>query len=127
MNFLKLRLSVFLKSSLISASVDLHVSYILERRWKLVCQILRLLSERPARKATGYFFEKRATQKTREGKRTTIITTSNSNIKRRKEEYSSFPVTPLVSQVSLQNIYTKAKNRKLWSKIANQVVGSAYS
>ena len=27
----------------------------------------------------------------------------------------TFPVTPLVSQVILQNLYAKAKDRKLWS------------
>ena len=95
-------------------------------RWKLLGHILRLPLKCPARKAMRYFFEKRTTEKFKGGKRTKIITINN-DIKRKKEKYPSFQVTPLLSQVSLQNIYTKAKNRKLWTKIADQVVKSAYS
>ena len=39
-----------------------------------------------------------------------------------KESYD----TPLISPVSLQNIHTKAMNRKLWQKVVSQVVNSAY-
>ena len=55
-------------------------------------------------------------------RRTTIVTTLNENIKRTRENDNTFRVTPLISQISLQNIYTKAKNRKFWSKIVKQVV-----
>ena len=34
------------------------------------------------------------------------------DIKYTKEDDIAFPVTPLVSQVNLQNLYTTAKNRK---------------
>ena len=50
------------------------------------------------------------------------MTTLNEDIKRTRENDNTFRVTPLISQVSLQNIYTKAKNRKFWSKIVEQVV-----
>ena len=100
---------------------------ITERRWKLLGHILRLPPECPARKAMRYFFEKRTTEKYKGGKRTTIITTINNDIKRTKEIYPSFQITPLISLVSLQNIYTKAKNRTMWKKIVDQVVKSAYS
>ena len=40
------------------------------------------------------------------------MTTLNEDIKRTRENDNTFRVTPLISQVSLQNIYTKAKNRK---------------
>ena len=36
-------------------------------------------------------------------------------------------VRPFVSDVSLQNPYTKAKNRKLWSKNVQQVAKLSYS
>ena len=45
-------------------------------------------------------------------RRTTIVTTLKEDIKRTRENDNTFRVTPLISQVSLQNIYTKAKNRK---------------
>ena len=66
-------------------------------------------------------------KKFRGRKRTTIVTTINKDIKQAKEKYTNFPVTSLISQVSLQNIGTKAKNRNLWKEIVNKVVDSAYS
>ena len=81
----------------------------------------------PARKAMRYYFEERTYKIFRGRRRTTIVSTLNEDIKRIKGDDITFPVTPLVSQVSLQNLYTKAKNRKLRSKIVQQVVKSAYS
>ena len=73
-----------------------------------------------------YYFEKR-TIKIFRGRRTiTIVTTLNEDIKRTKGDDITFLVTNLITQVSLQNLYTKVKNRKLWSKIVQQVVKSAY-
>ena len=100
---------------------------ITERRWKLLGHIMRLPSDCPARKAMRYFFEKRSNKLFKGRKRTTIYTTLNEDIRRTKLAYQDFPVTPLVSQVSLQNMYTKAKNRKLWKKIVGMVVKSAHS
>ena len=71
-------------------------------------------------------FEERTNKIFRRRRRTTIVSTLNANIKRTKGDDITFPVTPLVSQVSLQNLNMKAKNRKLWSKIVQQVVKSAY-
>ena len=94
---------------------------ITERRWKLLGHILRLPANCPAKKAIRYYFEER-TNKIFQGRRkTTLVSTLNKDIKRTKGDDITFPVTPLVSQVSLQNLYTKAKNRKLWSKIVQQV------
>ena len=100
---------------------------ITERRWKLLGDILRLPNDCPARKAMRYYFEERTNKVFRGRRRTTIVTTLNEDIKRTRENDNTFPVTPLISQVSLQNIYMKAKNRKLCSKIVKQVVNSAYS
>ena len=100
---------------------------ITERRWKLLVQILRLPADCPARKAMRHYFEERTNKIFRGRRRTTIVSTLNKDIKRTKGDDITFPVTPLVSQVSLQNLYTKAKNRKLRSKIVQQVVKSAYS
>ena len=100
---------------------------ITERRWKLLGHIMRLPATCPARKAMRYYFEVRTNKKYRGRRRTTIVTTINRDIKRTREKYTKFPVTPLISHVSLQNIHTKAKNRTLWSKIVDQVVNSAYS
>ena len=83
--------------------------------------------EAAARKAMRYYFEDRTNQTFRGRRRTTIVSTLNEDIKRTKGDDITFPVTPLVSQVSLQNLYTKAKNRKLWSKIVQQAVKSPYS
>ena len=78
--------------------------------------------EAAARKAMRYYFEDRTNQTFRGRRRTTIVSTLNEDIKRTKGDDITFPVTPLVSQVSLQNLYTKAKNRKLWSKTVQQAV-----
>ena len=98
-----------------------------ERRWKLLGHIMRLPAECPARRAMRYFFEERSNRKFPGRKRTTIVTTLNKDIQLAKSKHSSFPVTPLISQVSLQNLHTKAKNRKPWSNIVKQVVDAAYS
>ena len=84
---------------------------------------MRLPADCPARKAMRYYFEERTNKIFRGRRRTTIVSTLNEDIKRTKEDDITFPVTPLI----LQNLYTKAKNRKLWSKIVQQVVKSAYS
>ena len=100
---------------------------IIERRWKLLGHILRLPADCAARKAVRYYFEERTNKIFRGRRRTTIVCTLNEDNKQTKRDDITFPVTPLVSQVSLQNLYTKTKNRKLWSKIVLQVVKSAYS
>ena len=100
---------------------------ITERRWKLLGHILRLPNDCLARKAMRYYIEERTNKVFRERRRTSIVTTLNEDMKRTRENDTSFPVTPLISQVSLQNLKTKAKDRKLWSKIVKQVVNSAYS
>ena len=86
---------------------------ITERRWKLLGHILRLPTNCPARKAMRYYFEGRTNKNFRRKRRTATVSTLNEDIKRTKGDDITFPVTPLVSQVSLQNLYTKAKNRKL--------------
>ena len=98
-----------------------------EKRWKLLGHILRLPADCPARKAMRYYFEERANKIFRGRRRTNIVCTLNEDIKRTKEDDINFSVTPLVSQVSIQNLYRKARNRKLWSKIVQQVVKLAYS
>ena len=100
---------------------------ITERRWKLLGHIMRLPANCPARKAMRYFFEKRTNQKFLGRKRTTIHNTINRDIKRTRSRHTSFAITPLISHVSLQNMHSKAKNRKLWKSIVKQVVDSAYS
>ena len=97
------------------------------RRWKLLGHILRLSGNYHARKAMRYYFEERTNKIFRGRRRTTIVSTLNEEIKRTKEDGITFSVTPLVSQVSPQNLYTKAKNRKLRSKIVQHIVKSAYS
>ena len=74
-----------------------------------------------------YYFEERTNKIFRGRKRTTIISIRNEDIKRTKGDDITFPVTPLILQVSLQNLYSKAKNRNLWSKIVQQAVKSTYS
>ncbi len=100
---------------------------ITERRWKLLGHVMRLPVQCPARKAMRYYFEERSCKLFRGRKRTTIVTTLNEDIKRTRINNPNFPVSPIVSQVSLQNLYTKAKNRKLWTNIVKTVVESAYS
>ena len=84
-----------------------------EKRWKLLGHILRLPADCPARKARKYYFEESTNKIFRGRRRTTIVSTLNEDIKRTKEDDITFSVTPLVSQVSLQNLYMKAKDRKL--------------
>ena len=88
-----------------------------KRRWKLLGHILRLPVDCPARKAIRYYFKERTNKIFRGRRRTTIASTVNEDIKRTKKDDITFSVTPLVSQVSQQNLHAKAKSRKLWSKI----------
>ena len=94
---------------------------IIERRWKLLGHILRLPADCSPRKPMRYYFEDRTNNIFRVRRRTTIVSTLNENINWTKGDDITFQVKPLVSQVSLQNLYTKAKSRKLWSKIVQQV------
>ena len=89
--------------------------------------ITRLSAKCPAKTAMSFFFEKRSNKKFPGRKRTTIVTTLNKDIKTAKAKIPSFPVIPLISEVSLQNLRTKAANRKLWTKIVKQIVDSANS
>ena len=100
---------------------------IVERSWKLLGHIMRLPADYPARKAMKYFFEIRTNRKIAGKKRTTIVTAINRDIQKTKAKNPNFPVIPLISHVSLQNLYSKAKNRKLWKVLVRQVVDSAYS
>ena len=98
------------------------------RRWKLLGHILRRDPNIPARKAMRYFFEERKTSKKFLGRpRTTIVTTINKDIRITRQKDPTFPVNQLVSQVSLQNIAHKARNKKLWANIIKSVLTSAYS
>ena len=100
---------------------------ITERRWKLLEHILRLTADFPPRKAIRYYFVERTSKKFVGRKRTAIITKINEDIIRRKESHTDFPITPLISLISLQNINAKAKNRKLWQKVVIQVADWTYS
>ena len=100
---------------------------VMRRRWKLLGHILRLPAESPARQAMKFYFEERKSRHKIKGTRTTIVTTINDDIYRTITKNPSCGLCPLQTHVSLQNMRTKAKNRKLWSVIVNQVVDSAYS
>ena len=100
---------------------------ITERRWKLLGHILRLPADCPARKAMQYFFEERTSKKFTGRKRDTIVTTINRDKKRTKLKHPTVLITALISNISLQNIRTKATKRKLWANIVEEVVYSAYS
>ena len=82
-----------------------------------------------ARKMMRHYLEERTNKifRWRRRRKTTIVSTLNEDIKETKEDDITFPVTHLVLQVSLQNLFTKAKNGKLWSKMVQQVVKSVYS
>ena len=98
------------------------------RRWKLLGHILRLNANTPARKSMKYYFEERKTSKKFFGRpRTTLVSTINKDIRTTRQKDPTFPVNELVSQVSLQNIAHKARNKKLWVKIVRSVLSSAYS
>ena len=98
------------------------------RRWKLLGHILRLHPNTPARKSMMYYFEERKTSKKFLGRpRTTLVSTINKDICTTRQKDPTFPVNKLISQVSLQNIAHKARNKKLWAKIIKSVLSSAYS
>ena len=73
-----------------------------------------------------YYFEER-TNKKFVGRRTTIATTINEDIRGTKEKHTNFPITPLISLVNPRYLQTEVKNRKLWQKVVIQVADSAYS
>ena len=87
----------------------------------------RLRADCPARKAMRYYFEERTNKKFVGRRRATIVTTINEGVRRTKEKQIDFPVTPLTSFLSLQNIHRNVKNRKLSQKVVSQVVDWAYS
>ena len=91
---------------------------ITERRLKLLGHSLRLPADCPARKVMRYYSEERTKKIFRGRRRTTIVSNLNEDIKRTKGDDITFPVTPLVSQVSIQNLYTKASSGQiLYSKL----------
>ena len=56
--------------------------------------------------------KKHTTKKFTGRKRATIVTTLNEDIKRTKQKHSTFPIIPLISLLSLQNIHTKTSTLK---------------
>ena len=83
---------------------------------------MRLPEECLAGRAMQHYLKKKNMQKVPGRKRTTIITTINRDTQRAKNKYTSCKVIPLISLVSLQDLYTKAKNRTLWRSIVKQGV-----
>ena len=73
----------------------------------------------PVRKVMRYYFEEKTNKKFVGRRISTIATTINEDIRRTKEKHTDFPITPLISLVSLQNIHTKAKNRNFWKKVVS--------
>ena len=59
-------------------------------------------------------------------RRATIVTTIDKDIRRTKEKHIKFPITPLISLVSPQNIHTKPK-KELWQKVVSQIADFASS
>ena len=89
---------------------------ITERRWKMLGHILRLPADCPARKAMRCYFQERTNKIFRGRRRTTIVSSLNEGIKRTKGSDITFSVKPLISKVSLQNLYMNAKKKKVLVK-----------
>ena len=77
---------------------------ITERRWKMLGHVLRMNKNSPARQAMKFFFEKRSNKKFLGHKRTTIVTTINSDIQKTKARNPTFEVNELKTECSLHNI-----------------------
>ena len=70
--------------------------------------------------------EKRSNKKFLGHKRTTIVTTINSDIQKTKARNPTFKVNELKTECSLHNIGVIARNRKKWTKTVKEVVEMAY-
>ena len=70
--------------------------------------------------------EKRSNKKFLGHKRTTIVTTINSDIQKTKARNPTFEVNELKTECSFNNIGDIARNRKKWTKIVKEVVEMAY-
>ena len=97
------------------------------RRWNLLGHILRLDKETPGRKAMKFMFEEKSNKTFRGRKRATIYTTINRNIKKTKDNNSSFSIREIESEIDLHNIGIKARSKKHWKVVVKQVVQAAYS
>ena len=84
-------------------------------------------SRLPSKESYEIYFDIKTNKKFVGRKRATIVSTIYEDIERTKEKHTDFPITPLISLVSLQSIHTKAKNRGLWQKVVSQVVDLANS
>ena len=88
--------------------------------------VLRMDKNSPARQAMKFFFEKRSNKKFLGRKRTTIVTTINSDIQKTKARNPAFEVNELKTECSLHYLGVIARNRKKWTKIVKEVVEMAY-
>ena len=83
--------------------------------------------ETPVRKAMTFMFVERSNKTFRGRKRATIYTTINHNIKKTKDNNSSFSIREIESEIDLHNIGIKARSKKHWKVVVKQVVQAAYS
>ena len=97
------------------------------RRWNVLGHIFRLDKERPARNSMKFILEKRSKKKFRGRKRATIRTTVSRDIKKTKEKNPSFSIREIKSEIAIHNIGVKARNKKHWKVVVNQMVQAAYS
>ena len=88
---------------------------ITERRWKLLGHLLRLQADCPALEAMRYYFEGR-TNKKFVGRRTTMVTKINKDIRRTTKMHRDFPITPLISLVKSPKHPHKSEEQKALAK-----------
>ena len=95
---------------------------IAEARWRYFGHALRLPRDTPPQQSMDFYFADLNRPKFRGAKRTTIVTTLQSDIKKTKEKFPQFQVDSLKSFRDLTNIRQLASDRKLWKKIYKAVI-----
>ena len=98
---------------------------IIEARWKYFGHALRLPLDTPPQHAMSYYFTDLHKQRFPGAKRTTIVTTLQTDIKKTKEKFPNFQVNSLSCFQDLIKIRQIASDRKLWQKIVKSVVNTA--
>ena len=82
----------------------------------------------PIRKAMDYYFQpERTAARFPGGKRATIVTTINRDIKRTKEKFPHFELQPLKTAMNLRNIRVKATDRNQWKRRVKMITDAAHS
>ena len=89
---------------------------------------LRMKEDTPARKAMQYYFQPEPqAKKFLGGRRTTIVTNLNRDIRKTKDKFPQFDLTEMTTELNLRNMRGKARDRILWNRRVKMISDTVYS